>query len=229
MLLCYQGFERKATYSEHLLNLKGISSIGYCRALLILVGKFEKGDEEEGVFYKTMFSEAAAIPCPGRKGQLITPGSASRSTYARVAVELAVDFVRGHLEELEGLLGNPRVDLEKLVRLREDGSQIDDVDVVLHIPSQVSATFLAPSMVIAIINMLWRRPSCHGWSFVGSFDTEGRLSGYPLLVAEYIEEAVRQGFTTLVAPTENIKQLVESAREHDLDLPKMGMRYDADC
>ena len=76
----------------------------------------------------------------------------------------------------------PRIDLLRCTRLREDGSEAKDsyVDIVLHIPPHCSAAFLAPSVVIAATVVLWRLPPLRGWAVVGTFDTDGRLTGYTL-------------------------------------------------
>ena len=217
------GFDMKPTFAEQLGYLKGISSVGYACALLKLTGKF---DGKPGTYTQIMFSEAAAIPCPGRNGRIIYQGSCAKSTSARTAVRLAYHYVKRCMSELEEFLGKPRIDLVRLVRMREDGSVMKDgaVDVVLHIPVHVSAAYLAPSMVMALVFMLWRLPPRPGWSFVGSFSLDGRIVGYPNLDKSYLDQASESRYKVLVLPKADARKVIQAARDHGF-LPKhKGLR-----
>ena len=201
-----------------------MSSLGVCLALLVLVGAPEAQNSKE--MYRSFLSEAAAVPCPGREGKIIISGIASRATNARTAVLGALDYVKRNMNALIQVLGKPRIDLLRCLRLRESGTDMTKdghVDIILHVPPHFSASFLAPSMVIAIVLMLWRRPYARGCSVVGSFDTYGRLTGYPCLSAPYIEEARRMNIRTLVLSRQNANSLKEAARVQKIDLRKMRL------
>ena len=194
-------------------------------ALLVLHGERDGGTHK--VFPTSILSEAAAIPCQGSSGSVTISGLAEQATFARTAVLGALHYIKLNLPMLEGLMGKkPRIDLLRCIRLREDGSEMEGsyVDIVLHVPPHYSAAFLAPSMVIAIMVMLWRLPPLRGWSVVGTFDTAGRLTGYPRLDHLYLSEARHLGLHTLVVPQMNARTLKKNAKKRHMDLKALGLK-----
>lgn len=163
-----------------------------------------------------MFAEAAAIPSHPRKGRILTPGLASESSNANRAIESALVYVRTNQKRFEDLFGGkPYIDIERLIRLDlNDGehrgepvSSNADVDVILHIPPHINATFMAPAMVIALVMMQWR----FEWAPVKWFDDDGTLYGYPILDDEYVTTSKRWGFKHLLLPKYNAEQVQEVA------------------
>ena len=217
------GFDMKPSCTQQLRYPKGMSSVGYAYGLLKLTGKI---GGKFGIFTESTFSEAAAIPCPGRDGRIIYQGFYSKSSSARTAVRLAYHYVKRCMSELEEFLGKPRIDLVRLVRLREDGSVMKDgaVDIALYIPEHVSAAYLAPSMVMALVFMLWRLPPRTRWSFVGGFAYSGRLSGYPNLGKSYIDRASKSDYEVLVLPKADARKVVQAARDHGFLPEHKGLR-----
>lgn len=164
-----------------------------------------------------IFAEAAAIPSHPRKGRIITPGLASESSSAKVGVVSALDYVRRNQERFEDLFGGkPYINVKSLIRQDLDtGKPVTsnaDVDVTLHVPPHVNAAYMAAATVIAIVMMQWRLTFAPvKWSAVGSFDTRGRLYGYPISDDRYVIASKDWGFTHLLLPTMNADQLQEAA------------------
>ena len=172
----------------------------------------EEGEEEQRypVIVTHVFSEVAAIPTVNRPGRRIILGLATQPTPAKNAVDAAIFWVERNLDALTQLMGKPPyIDFNRNVRLRQDPHHPDkavadkaDVDIILHVPPYITAFFLAPSMVIAIVMMLWRQPcdKLRSWSAFGSLDLMGQLYGYPELTPYYMKSAIQEGFKTLLVP-----------------------------
>lgn len=98
------------------------------------------------------------------------------------------------------------------------------VDVILHVPPHVNATYLQPSMIIAIIMMAWRMQvklaSC---SVVGTLDDEGRVVGYPELDRYYLAQVMDWGFRKVIVSPTDAESLKASAREMGVDLVEKGV------
>lgn len=177
--------------------------------------------EEEGLtpedecILSCVFSEAVAIPSYHRQGRRIIVGLGAQPTHAKTAIEAAVFWVEKHLDVVQELVGKPPyIDFLNNTRLHQDGRTPGDpikgnchVNVFLHVPPHASAFFLAPSMVIAIVMMVWRLPSekLKTWSAVGSFDLMGRLHGYPDLGDTYVKLLIEYGIDTLLVSSEQLK------------------------
>ena len=95
------------------------------------------------------------------------------------------------MDDLISLLGPPSIDLEKCMRLGSDGKEVPNgnVDIILHISCLYTAATLAPSMVCAMVFMLWQREYRLDVMAVGSIDECGRVSGYPSMDHNYIMAA----------------------------------------
>lgn len=125
------------------------------------------------------------------------------------AAILAFHFVKENMAALLGLLETPVIDLMATKKTAEKNGW---VDIVLHMPSHLTAAggYLAASMVVALVQLLWRRPTNRRCSVVGFFDSEGRLVGYPYLDSRYAHDAREAGYTTVVVPKCNAQQLLTS-------------------
>lgn len=165
-----------------------------------------------------IFGEAAAIPCLGRKGRLITLGLATQPSNAQTGVESAINFVKRNGQWIADQLSSgpnpyryppPYIDWEGHVRLNQQTGEVmtkdADVDIILHLPPHVNASYTAPSMVVAIICMLWRLP-CHKiktWSLMGTFDLDGRLYGCSKVNKGYVELAEEEKIEVLLTVPSN--------------------------
>ena len=218
------GFKQKEGYVGQLFNnnnKRNISTLGHWPTILMLLDSdVDKGGKKEYFNYPVqIFSEAVAIPTTQSQGRQIILGLATQPTHAKTAVHTAILFVQEHLDALTDLMGMPPyIDFNECIRLRPDpahpGKAIPAadnaaVDIIMHVPPYYSAFFLAPSMVVAIVMMLWRQPceALRTWSVVGGLHDDEPLHGYPKLDDRYISEADETGFKTLLVPTANVKQI----------------------
>lgn len=154
-----------------------------------------------------------AIPVSGRKGTVVHSGIAALPSNTRTASIAAQCYVRHHYEQLRTTAfggRKPYIDLEKLIRNGDAGKP---VDVWLHVPQVSNATFLAASMVVALITMMWRKPSLIRWSVVGAFTNEGFLYGYPSLNYTYLQYGAKHGITTIILPYDNRPHILNDLRD----------------
>lgn len=127
-----------------------------------------------------------------------------------------------HYTKLVKAIGRrkPYIDLEELVRNGDEGKA---VDVWLHVPQVASATFTAASMVVALITMMWRKPSFIGWSVVGAFDNEGMLYGYPCLGYFDLQFGAEVGLDTMILPYDNRVHVLRDLQDRH---KRPGAHYD---
>ena len=217
------AFERQESYISDLDSVGGLTPMGYCPALLFLKGV---EPDNHGVTMEPSHSEAACVPCHPLDGKLIITGLASGYNHARTSVQSAVLFVREHLERLTTLLGTPSIDFEKRVRLNSYGKPIKDgaVDIILRVPPYFDSALFAASMVMAIITMIWRKPSLRDWSVAGTVRPDGMLIGFPIADELYLEEADNCRFKTIVLSKSNAEAALTAATAQRLDLQQMQMR-----
>ena len=178
------GFRRKEGYVGQFFNnnnKRNISTLGHCPTILMLLDDDVDNDGKKESFSYPMriFSEAVAVPTTQSQGQRIILGLATQPTHAKSAVDTAIIFVQEHLDALTDLMGMPPyIDFKRCIRLRPDPAHPGKtiavagnaaMDITMHVPPYYSAFFLAPSMVVAIVMMLWRQPceALRTWSVVG--------------------------------------------------------------
>lgn len=164
-------------------------------------------------------SEVAALYCPAnREGKVIISGLGAEDSYARTAIEQALYwFKKNHLKREENdrplvhKLGLPYIDMDAMRNLGGD-----PVDIVLHVPPTYDATFLAPSMVLALIAVLWRLPPLRGWSAAGGLDISGNIVDYPKLGYYYVKEAKAHGIHTMLVSEFNAETIIADMAKGDL-------------
>lgn len=154
-------------------------------------------------------SEASALLClDGQAGQVITTGIGQDGCQASSAIKDATYFLKKYhltqpIKVLDQLLGTPSfIDYERLVN-----HQGMPVDILFHIPPHHNAAFLGPSMVLALIAMLWRLPPLTTCSAVGGFDIHYNLEPYPSLDTSYVDNALSRGLRTLLVPLKNEEEI----------------------
>jgi len=98
------------------------------------------------------------------------------------------------------------------------------MDIILHVPLDAPAAYLAPSMVMAIINMVWRRPHTMGCSVVGTFDRKGTLEGYPTLNQNYLIHAEELHLDKVALSTANADSIKASLKANGTDIDNFGVQ-----
>jgi len=121
---------------------------------------------------------------------------------SRTAALLAVQFVKRNMAALKGIFGPPKFDMGAMTVVRDDGTVKGGIDIVLNMPSHICASYFAPAMVIALVQLVWRKPTMRDCSVVplGGFDKDGRLYGYPPLDYYYATDTHMMGYDRLVLP-----------------------------
>lgn len=214
-------------------NESNVCSVGHCPALLMLLDNEPTSPRKGCRYYQPLFSEAGAVLSYPRKGKVIIPGLASQQpSHANTAVNGALAWVKRNLEEIKAYMGQPYIDLEELVirlpttsKTKTEEGRGPDVDVILHVPPYANASYLQPSMIIAIVMVVWRKKvNFYDWSVVGHLDGEGRVFGYPQVDRYYLEEMRRLDFKTIVTSPRDADQLKAVAEEVGMDLEAEGLR-----
>lgn len=155
------------------------SPTGYFPALLV-----QKFFTEPLLRHVVAFCEASAVLClNGQAGRIIISGKGENNCSMRTAIKDALYFIRKfhvapEAKVLDHLMGRPAdVDFDKLLN-----HQDEPIDIIVHVPPYYNAAYLGPSLVLALVAMLWRLPPLKRWSAVGGFDLQYNLSGRPLTV-----------------------------------------------
>jgi len=108
---------------------------------------------------------------------------------------------------LTELLGPSYINLKTMKRMKDGRPLPKWVDIVLHSSSHVDGSYLAAAMVIALVQVIWDKPTIRECSVAGAFDVRGWLMGYPTVGQDYVEVAHLNGYDTVVLPKDNANQL----------------------
>jgi len=185
-------------------TIRTTSSLGYCDALLVAS---PPNCNDNMVIPVVGYSEAAAIPISGvSRGKVEIVGLAGVTCIAQNAVVDALAYVRNKVSVLKHFMGMPKIDMMYCCLLNAEGREVPNggggggggVDIILRVDVSYSSTFLSLSMVVAIMSMMWRRPSLTGVSMLGGFDSHGRLCGVSKLDHYYFHHAVANDMNVLL-------------------------------
>lgn len=227
--LMVTGFRRKGGQVDELLSCHSVASLGTCEGLAMIDKKLENPRK---VVTLRGICEAVAVPSYPQAGREITLGLAAQPTNAKTAVQTALLYLHVNYDYIKEVITRelqrpPYIDFKSRQRLNQHGIPFDqhqwrDMDLIFHIPPYWNVACLAPTMLIAILRMLWRLPPLKGWSVVGMFEPDGRVYAFPILSESYVQKAQRGD--TLVVPAPNAAQIKTAVQENGLDLEAMGVK-----
>lgn len=208
-----------------LINQDNVSPTGCGYALVTL----RAADNPSRIYYHLVMTDAAAVPIEEGEGQIRYSGIVAEGSHSRTAAQSAVAFVQANQSRLIERMGQtePYIDVVHKARRNAKGEIMNgawsNVDILLHVPGYSNASFLAPSMVFALLSMMWRKPPLVKWSFVGGLGPYDRkLVGYPELKHTYLDGATVLDVSVLLVPSRNKPSLLDDL--HRLERP--GTSYE---
>lgn len=236
------GFRPVEDPISTLLTVDSVPSLGLCPSAPIVT---VPGKGEDPVWHSVtrfVYSEVAAIPSDPHEGKEVVLGLAAQPCNVQAALHSAREYLKDRYNWIAGLMNtvlgkeHPYVDLGTRRRLQVTGKNAGKpfaegvsrhMDLIFHTPPGCNAAFLAPSMILATITMLWKLPSLQlrGWNVVANLTADYNLYGYPALSYHYLQEAKDIGnFDTLLVSHDNAEQLRAAVEDRGETLEGLGMR-----
>lgn len=140
--------------------------------------------------------------CPPRR--FVVSGLLSLPGCCKTGLDAAKHYLQYAQNDLKELLGEPYIDLTSLKRTI---GKREPMDIIFHAPPHIDTVYLAPAFVMSAVCVLWRKPSLHRWSIVGSLVKTNQLVGYYDMDKEYVDVGVSHGFDVFIIPEDNFKHV----------------------